>query len=71
MASTPNWLEDIDLSRETNTLYARRLTASIEKPIHNVKQPHTPETGWELWSSSLKKLVEPVGIEPTTSSLQS
>jgi hypothetical protein len=50
-------------------------TASILKPIHNVKEigPYAHTQGLHLGISGLRPgaLVEPVGIEPTTSSLQS
>jgi hypothetical protein len=45
------------------------------EPIHNVKegqQPHASAAeAAKIWSSSLEKLVERIGIEPMTSSLQS
>ena len=79
-AGTPATRSDqrIDLSREATSgpKAGCHLTASIEKPIHDVKdQP--PER--KLSASSLKDatsatpavLVEPAGIEPATSSLQS
>ena len=62
------------------------VTASIKKPIHNVKEganPPTPvETGFLVFISGVflaalqrsiagANLVEPIGIEPMTSSLQS
>jgi hypothetical protein len=59
-------------------LYTRRErpTASFKKPIHNVKEitkaadlPGKLVTSF--WMPTYSKLVEPIGIEPMTSSLQS
>jgi hypothetical protein len=56
-------------------------TASIKKPIHNVKEQaiHGPRTGYgviragicclHLWRNA--RVVEPIGIEPMTPCLQS
>jgi hypothetical protein len=43
-----------------------------KKPIHNVKDiPAEPVTGCFILEHVTKALVEPIGIEPMTSSLQS
>ncbi len=68
-------LIDADRSTPQEPMH-RTITASISKPIHNVKERKRPSpslagTRPDPKSSSPEKLVEPVGIEPTTSSLQS